>query len=135
MQTFTGQFYISKKTFDLGSQILSSVVEYSNCLHAFFFYQMQCTFLHTNNTQHENTMKIITSLFLIGKHLGKNFKFHNNVDINNDILSKFPSFYQNIFIKWINSYTAKPTLPFMILYDSKVYSKPALVNCSMIMKI
>ena len=70
-------------------------------------------------------MKIITSLFLIGKHLGKNFKFHNNVDINNDILSKFPSFYQDIFIKWINSYTAKPTLPFMILYDSKVHSKPA----------
>ena len=32
-------------------------------------------------------------LFLIGKHLGKNFIFHNNIDISNDILSKFPSFY------------------------------------------
>ena len=32
-------------------------------------------------------------LFLIGKHLGKNFKFHNNIDTNNDILSKFTSFY------------------------------------------
>ena len=27
----------------------------------------------------------IISLFLIGKHLGKNFKFHNNNDINHDI--------------------------------------------------
>ena len=41
----------------------------------------------------------VTPLFLMGKHLGKNFKFHNNIDIINDILSKFPSFYQDIFIK------------------------------------
>ena len=44
-------------------------------------------------------------LFLIGKNVGKNFKFHNNIDIINGILSKFPSFYQGIFIKWINNYT------------------------------
>ena len=56
-------------------------------------------------------------LFLIGKYLGKTFKFHNNIDINNEILSKFPSFYQDIFIKWIKSYTAKPTLPSMILSE------------------
>ena len=35
----------------------------------------------------------VIPLFLICKNLGKNFKFHNNIDINNDILSKFPSFY------------------------------------------
>ena len=70
-------------------------------------------------------------LFLIGKHLGKNFKFHNNIHINNDILSKFPSFYQDIVIKWINNYTEKPTLPSMILSefiwfisDIKVDGKP-----------
>ena len=44
-------------------------------------------------------------LLLIGKHLGKNFKFRNNIYINNYILSKFPSSYQDI--KWINNYTAK----------------------------
>ena len=70
-------------------------------------------------------------VFLIGIHLGNNFKFHNNIDINNDILSKFPSFYQDIFIKWINNYTAKRTLPSMILSEFiwfksniKVDSKP-----------
>ena len=60
-----------------------------------------------------------------------NFKFHNNIDLSNDILSKFPFFYQDIFIKWINNYTAKPTLPSMILSEFiwfnsniKVDSKP-----------
>ena len=43
----------------------------------------------------------VIPLFLTGKHLGKNFKFHNNIDKNNDILSKLPSFCQDIFIKWI----------------------------------
>ena len=57
----------------------------------------------------------VTPLFLIDKHLGKNFKFHDNIDISNDILSKFPSFYQDIFIKWISDFTSKPTLPSMIL--------------------
>ena len=31
----------------------------------------------------------VIPLFLIGKNLVKNFKFHNNIDINNDLLSKF----------------------------------------------
>ena len=41
------------------------------------------------------------ALLLIGKHSGKNSKFHNNIDINNDILSKFPSCHQDILIKLI----------------------------------
>ena len=35
----------------------------------------------------------VEPLFLISKHLGKNFKFHKTININNDILSNFPSFY------------------------------------------
>ena len=73
----------------------------------------------------------VIPLFLIGKHLGKNFKFYNNIDISNDIISKFPSFYQDIFIKCINNFTSKPTLPSMILSEFiwfnsniKVDSKP-----------
>ena len=48
----------------------------------------------------------IILLLLIGKHIGKNFKFHYNVDISNEILSNFPSFYQDIFIKWIKNFTS-----------------------------
>ena len=53
------------------------------------------------------------------------------MNLSNGILSKFPSFYQDIFIKWINNYTTKPTLPSIILpeyiwFNSniKVDSKP-----------
>ena len=51
----------------------------------------------------------VMQLFLIDKHLGKNFKFHNNTYISNDILF-FPSFYQDIFINWMNNFTSKSTL-------------------------
>ena len=44
-------------------------------------------------------------LSLIGKHLSGNFKFHNNIDINNDLLSKFSSFYQDIFIDKMDNAT------------------------------
>ena len=56
-------------------------------------------------------------LFLIDKHLGKDLKLHNDIDISNDILSKFPSFYQDIFIKQINNFISKSTIPFMVLTE------------------
>ena len=91
---------------------------------------IQCSWVKRLFEDDFHDWKVIP-LFLIGKHLGKNFKFHNNIDLSKDILSKFPSFYQDIFIKWINNYTAKPTLPSMILSEFiwfnsniKVDSKP-----------
>ena len=91
---------------------------------------IQCSWVKRLFEDDFHDWKVIP-LFLIGKHLGKNFKFHNNIDLSNDILSKFPYFYQDIFIKWINNYTAKPTLPSMILSEFiwfnsniKVDSKP-----------
>ena len=76
---------------------------------------MQCSWVKRLFEDDFHDWKVIP-LFLIGKHLGKNF--HNNIDISNDILSKFPSFYQDIFIKWINNYTAKTSnCKFMILSE------------------
>ena len=63
---------------------------------------MQCSWVKRLFEDDFHDWKVIP-LFLIGKHLGKNFKFHNNIDISNDILSKLPSFYQDIFIKWTNT--------------------------------
>ena len=54
---------------------------------------------------------------MTGKHLGKKLKFHNNIDRSNDITSKFSSFHEDVFIKWINNFTSKPTLPSMILSE------------------
>ena len=91
---------------------------------------IQCSWVKTLFEDDFHGWKIITP-FLICNHLGKNSKFHNNINFSNDILSKFLSFYQDIFMKWINNYTAKLTLPFMILsefiwFDSdiKVDSNP-----------
>ena len=91
---------------------------------------IQCSWVKRLFEDDFHEWKVIT-LFLIGKHLRKNFKFHNNIDISNDILSKFPSLYQGIFIKWINNFTSKSNFPSMILSeviwfksDIKVDSKP-----------
>ena len=91
---------------------------------------MQCSCVKRLLEDDFHDWKVIL-LFLIGKHLGKNFKFHNNIDISNGIVSKLSSIYQGIFIKWINGFTSKPTLPSMILSEFiwfnsniKVDSKP-----------
>ena len=91
---------------------------------------MQCSWVKRLFKDDFHDWKVIP-LFLIGKHLGNDFKFHNNIYINIDILSKFPSFYQDIFIKWIITFTSRPTLPSMILSEFiwfssnvKVDSKP-----------
>ena len=45
---------------------------------------MQCSWVKRMFEDDFHDWKVIP-LFSIGKHLGKNFKFHNNNDINNDI--------------------------------------------------
>ena len=66
---------------------------------------MYCSWVERLFEDNFYSWKVIP-LFLIDKYLGKNFKLHDNIDISNDILSKFPSFYQDIFTKRINNYTA-----------------------------
>ena len=48
---------------------------------------MQCSWVKRLFEDDCHDSKVIL-LFLIGKHLGKDFKFHNNIDISNNILSK-----------------------------------------------
>ena len=38
-------------------------------------------------------------LYLISQYLGKNFKFHSNLEVNHSILCKFPQFYEEMFIR------------------------------------
>ena len=77
---------------------------------------IQCSWVKRLFEDDFHDWKVIP-LFLIGKHLGKNFKFHSNIDLSNNILLKFPSIYQDIFIKWVNNYIAKPTRSSMILFE------------------
>ena len=75
---------------------------------------MQCSWVKRLFEDDFHDWKVVAP-FLRGKHLGNNLKFHNSIDLSDDILLKFPSFYQDIFIKWINNYSAKPTLSSRIL--------------------
>ena len=89
---------------------------------------MQCSWVKRLFEDDLHDWKVMP-LFLIGNHLGKNFKFHNNIDISNDILSEFPSFYQDIFRKWINNFTSKPTFPSMILSVFIWFNSNTKVDC------
>ena len=77
---------------------------------------MQCSWVRRLLGDDIHDWKVI-ALFLIGKPLGKNFKFHNDIDTNNDILSNFLSFHQDNFIKWIYNNASKPNVPSMILSE------------------
>ena len=59
---------------------------------------IQCSWVKRLCEDDFHDWKVIP-LFLIGKHLDKNFKFHNNIDLSKDILSKFPSFLSKYFYK------------------------------------
>ena len=90
---------------------------------------MQCSWVKRLFEDDFHDWKIIP-LFLIDKHLRKNFKFRNNLDISNDILFKISIFLSRYFHK-TDSFTSKPNLPSMILSevilfnsDIKVGNKP-----------
>ena len=59
---------------------------------------MQCSWVKGLFEDDFHDWKIM-QLLSTGKHLGKNFKFHNDIDINNNLLSKFPIFLSRCFDK------------------------------------
>ena len=50
-------------------------------------------------------------LYLIRQYLGKNSKFHSNLEVSHSILCKFHKSYQEIFIKWGKYLSSPATLP------------------------
>ena len=60
---------------------------------------LQCSWIKRlfDNSFHQ--WKLIP-LYLIRQYLGKNFKFHSNLEVSHSILCKFPNFYKEIFIRW-----------------------------------
>ena len=53
----------------------------------------------------------IIPLDLFRQYLGKNFKFHSNLQVSHSILRKFPKFYKEIFIRWGKHLASPATLP------------------------
>ena len=48
---------------------------------------------------------------MIRKKLGKNFIFHSNLSINPNKIKEFPTYYQDILIKWEKNFSSLPSLP------------------------
>ena len=44
-------------------------------------------------------------------YLGKNFKFHLNLEVSHSILCRFLKFYKEIFIRWGKHLSSPATLP------------------------
>ena len=71
---------------------------------------LQCSWIKRLFDDNFNQWKLIP-LYLIHKNLGKNFKFHSNLDLSEHILQKFPKYYQEIFRKWGKYLSSPPNLP------------------------
>ena len=61
----------------------------------------------------------IVPAFLIRKKIGKNFIFHSNLSINSNKIKEFPTYYQDILIKWEKHFSSSPSL--LHLLFSNVY--------------
>ena len=77
---------------------------------------LQCSWINRLYDKNSHDWKIIP-LSLINKYLGINFKFHNSIDIDKALLTKFPIYYQEIFHKWKQNYTFLSKTPSSMLSE------------------
>ena len=71
---------------------------------------LQCSWIKRLYDTATHCWKII-SAFLIRKKLGRNFFFHSNLSINPNKIKKFPTYYQDILIKWEKHFSFLQFLP------------------------
>ena len=83
---------------------------------------LQCSWIKRLFDNNFHQWKLIP-LYLIRQYLGKNFKFHSNLEISHSILCKFPKFYKEIFIRWGKHLSSPATLPSTISSQFVWYNK------------
>ena len=83
---------------------LENVVIFSKLL------SLQCSWIKRLFDNNFHQWKVI-SLYPIRQYLGKNFKFHSNLEVSHSILCKFPKFYNEIFTRWGKHLSSLATLP------------------------
>ena len=54
---------------------------------------------------------------MIRKKLGKNFIFLSNLSINLNKIKEFPTYYQDIVIKWEKHFSSLPSLPSFVAFQ------------------
>ena len=59
----------------------------------------------------------VMSLYLVRWYLGKNFKFHSNLEISRYVLRTLSKFYQGLFFRWGKYLCCPATLPSTVAYQ------------------
>ena len=70
----------------------------------------------------------IIHLALIEKFLGKGFKFHSNMKIENKYIRNFPKYYQKIIIAWSKNFASLVDLPSAILSQYLWFNSKILID-------
>ena len=83
---------------------------------------LQCSWIKRLFDNNFHQWKLIP-LYLIRQYLGKNFKFHSNLEVSHSILCKFPKFYKEIFIRWGKYISSPATLPSTVACQIIWYNK------------
>ena len=83
---------------------------------------LQCSWIIRLFDNNFHQRKLIP-LYLFPQYLGKNFKFHSNLEISHSILRKFPKFYKEIFIRWGKHLASPATLPSTVACQVIWYNK------------
>ena len=88
---------------------------------------LQCSWIKRMYDDNIHDWKIIPSAF-ISKYLGKNFKFHSNIDITFCQIKKFPKYYQEIIKNWSHELSCKPITPSAILSQFLWFNSQIVIN-------
>ena len=83
---------------------------------------LQCSWIKRLFDNNFHQWKFIP-LYLIRQYLGKNFKFHSNLEVSHSILCKFPKFYKEIFIRWGKHLSSSAALPSTVACQFIWYNK------------
>ena len=88
---------------------------------------LQCSWIKRLFDNNFHQWKIIP-LYLFRQYLGKNFKFHSNVQVSHSILRKFPKFYKETFIRWCKHLASPATLPSTVACQFIWYNKHTQID-------
>ena len=88
---------------------------------------LQCSWIKRLYDKNMHNWKIIP-LALIEKFLGKGFKFHSNMKIENKYIRNFPKYYQKIIIAWYKNFSSLVDLPSAILSQYLWFNSKILID-------
>ena len=75
---------------------------------------LQCSWIKRLFDDNSHNWKIIP-LGFINKYLGKDFRFHSNLQIDSKYVKTFPKYFKEVITAWSRNLACKPNIPSAIL--------------------